>query len=237
MATALHRAGFEPVPHIAARRVSSSAELQQFMRRSAIEAQVRRVLIIGGDRDVPAGPYTDAESILADAALAESAIESVDLAVYPVPHPTLSDVQLAEASQRKVTLAGKLGLTPRLITQFCFDPPAIARCVQALEHKFPAVKVVIGVPGPVSWSALIKYARVCGVSLSASRAASLGVNAARLATSDPTSLLVAIAAELRRVGTTNVAGAHVFAFGGLTSAARWMAAYGEAAAGATAPEP
>src|SRR5690554_4490483 len=55
-AMALHRAGFVPVPHIAARSVADAAELEAFLSRLA-EAHVTRVLLIAGDQQRPAGPY------------------------------------------------------------------------------------------------------------------------------------------------------------------------------------
>src|SRR5215470_5055199 len=48
-ATSLAAAGFEPVPHIAARRFASGAELDRHLGRLSDDAGVRRVLVIGGD--------------------------------------------------------------------------------------------------------------------------------------------------------------------------------------------
>src|SRR5262249_25083375 len=48
-AAALRRAGFNPVPHIAAREMASRAALDDFFARARGEADVRRVLLIAGD--------------------------------------------------------------------------------------------------------------------------------------------------------------------------------------------
>src|SRR6266699_6611709 len=49
----LRRAGFNPVPHIAARRLASFTQASDFLQRAAGEAEVTGALIIGGDPDYP----------------------------------------------------------------------------------------------------------------------------------------------------------------------------------------
>src|SRR3954463_14523532 len=50
-AKAVHAAGFEPVPHLAARKFASPAVLSGLLARLNGEAQVSRVLVIAGDSD------------------------------------------------------------------------------------------------------------------------------------------------------------------------------------------
>src|SRR5262245_51500573 len=56
-ATRVRAQGFEPVPHIAARRIESREALEDLLSRLSRWANVRRALVIGGDRDNPAGPF------------------------------------------------------------------------------------------------------------------------------------------------------------------------------------
>ena len=51
----LRRAGLEPVVHIAARRVASANDLREQLKGLVGEAQVRRLLVIGGDVDARSG--------------------------------------------------------------------------------------------------------------------------------------------------------------------------------------
>ena len=55
-ATALRRAGFNPVPHIAAREMPSREALDDFLARPRGEADVRRMLLIAGDVAAAQGP-------------------------------------------------------------------------------------------------------------------------------------------------------------------------------------
>ncbi len=49
-AVRLRAAGFEPVPHVAVRNFASAAALDDFLARLQGEAEVRRALVIAGDR-------------------------------------------------------------------------------------------------------------------------------------------------------------------------------------------
>ena len=55
-AAALRRAGFNPVPHIAAREMPSQQALEDFLARLRGEADVRRILLIAGDVAAAKGP-------------------------------------------------------------------------------------------------------------------------------------------------------------------------------------
>ena len=50
------RAGFRPVPHLVARNIESADKLRFLLGRLAGDAEVERALVLGGDRDEPAGP-------------------------------------------------------------------------------------------------------------------------------------------------------------------------------------
>src|SRR5437016_301523 len=66
---ALSEAGLEPVPHVAARRVGSRAEVEVFLKQAVRLARVRKVLLIGGDVPEPLGPYADGAALMRDGLL------------------------------------------------------------------------------------------------------------------------------------------------------------------------
>ena len=57
---ALRAAGLDPVPHIAARRIASRAELETFLARAA----VLKALVIGGDEREVRGPFADGAALI-----------------------------------------------------------------------------------------------------------------------------------------------------------------------------
>src|SRR4029077_19719174 len=78
----LRRAGFVPVPHVAARRLASFTQANDFLRRVAVESEVDRVLIIGGD-DTPVGPFRAGLDLLATGVVERHGIAQVAFAGYP----------------------------------------------------------------------------------------------------------------------------------------------------------
>ena len=57
MATTIRKFGFEPVPHISARRLGSQRELDELLRRLRGDADVTRVFVVAGDVTQALGPY------------------------------------------------------------------------------------------------------------------------------------------------------------------------------------
>src|ERR1043165_141604 len=64
-ATALRRAGYNPVPHIAAREMASREALDDFLARARGEANVSRILLIAGDVATTRGPFKSTRDVCA----------------------------------------------------------------------------------------------------------------------------------------------------------------------------
>ena len=174
---ALHEAGLEAVPHIAARKVKSRRELREYLLRVVEEYGVHRVLIIGGDVAKSAGPYADSSALLHDDVLAEAGIHEIGIAGYPEGHPRIPPEVLNADFDAKLELASGLGLGIEVITQFSFAPARIIEYCAALSHRAPEIPVYVGVAGPTQPAMLIRYSRYCGVSASLRALTDLGVKA------------------------------------------------------------
>jgi methylenetetrahydrofolate reductase (NADPH) len=212
-------AGFEPVVHLAARRVATRSEAASFLARAVREAGVRGVLLVGGDLDPPAGPYADASGLLADGIVQAAGIERVAFAVYPEGHPRIDRARLDAAFDAKFERARASGLKVEAISQFCFEPVLILDLARELAARHPEIPLRVGLAGPASPISLLKYARLCGVGASLRAASSFGAGALRLiGNSDPGPELAAIAAN----APANVHGVHFFSFGGSAATAAWM---------------
>ena len=79
--------GVEPVPHLAVRGFASGAALDSHLARLAEGAGVRRVLVIGGDRATPAGPFHAAIELIESGLLQARGIVEIGIAGYPDGHP------------------------------------------------------------------------------------------------------------------------------------------------------
>lgn len=216
---ALHAAGLEPVPHIAARRVASRGELETFLRAAA----VRKALVLGGDEPEARGPYADGASLIRCGLLAACGLREIGLPGYPEGHPRISRAALAQAFGEKRSLAAAHGLAVYVVTQFCFAPARILEYCASLARSAPGVPVYVGLAGPTSPSSLLRFAQRCGVSASLRALQAQGLNAVRLVThTDPGDQLAALAHYCGAHADCNVVGVHVFSFGGVTAAAGWM---------------
>jgi methylenetetrahydrofolate reductase (NADPH) len=220
---ALSQAGLEPVPHVAVRRIASRAEAEAFLSQAVRLAGVRKVLLIGGDMPEPLGPYAEGAALLRDNLLAGCGLSQVGLPGYPEGHPRIASSALAAALAEKLALARSQGLGAYVVTQFSFAPNRIVEYCADLARRAPDVPVYVGLAGPSSPRALLRYAQRCGVSASLRALQAQGMGAVRLFTHvDPTDQLVALARHARAGSVSNVVGVHLYSFGGVAATAAWM---------------
>jgi methylenetetrahydrofolate reductase (NADPH) len=220
----LRHAGFNPVPHIAVRRLASFTQASDFLQRAAAEADVRGALIIGGDPDYPVGPFPDSYDLLASGLVGHHGLREVFFAGYPEGHPRIASRALDEALRAKVELARRQGLEASLVTQFGFEAAPILRWVGALRAQNIVCPVGVGIAGPATVATLAKFAVRCGIGASL-RALARGHTAfARiLAEAGPDALIGALVAE--EDPRWPIDGLHVFTFGGIRRTAEWIGGY------------
>ncbi|MBW0004506.1 MAG: methylenetetrahydrofolate reductase [Hyphomicrobiales bacterium] len=222
-ARAIRAAGLTPVPHIAARSFPDSSGAGELLARLHGEADVRAVLVIGGDLASPAGAVLGAQQLIESGVLGRSGIERVGIAGYPDGHPRMSDEELESTLVTKVAAAQSAGLEVHIVTQFCFDPKPILRWLEWLRRRGIHLPVEVGLAGPTSLMAWMNYARRCGVRASAealARRSGLVKHVFNAVAPDPIirALVEALPAdELRELSP------HLYSFGGIGSTARWVA--------------
>jgi methylenetetrahydrofolate reductase (NADPH) len=219
----LRHAGFNPVPHIAVRRLASFTQANDFLQRAAAEAEVRGAMIIGGDPDHPVGPFPDSYDLLASGLVERHGLREVFFAGYPEGHPRIAARALDEALRRKVALAQQRGLQMAIVTQFGFEATPIHRWIATLRDHAILCPVLVGIAGPASVATLAKFAVRCGIGASL-RALARGHTAfARiLAEAGPDALIGALVAK--EDPRWPIDGLHVFTFGGVRRTAEWVRA-------------
>lgn len=220
---AIRAAGFNPVPHIAARHIRSREELKQFLSAIITEQEVKKILLIGGDLPEPLGPYDDATSVLKDGILNEMGICEIGISGYPEGHPRIPNEIIQQSIIDKIGLAREHNLGVYLITQFSFAPGRIVDYCAKLNRMIPDVPVYVGMAGPTNPVTLLRYARICGVSASLRALTGLGFKAARLVTwTEPNEQLAVLARYCAGRETSNVMGVHIFSFGGFIESVKWL---------------
>jgi methylenetetrahydrofolate reductase (NADPH) len=219
-AAEVRRAGLEPVPHLAARNFKSKAEAERLVSALASEAKAQRVFVIGGDSPTPAGPFTSAFDLLETGLIEGHGIQTVGFGGHPEGHPKVSDSALKAALVDKIASAQRRGLSPFVVTQFCFEAEPVLKFVQYLRARGLDVPIRVGITGPARLDALIKFSLRCGVGASIRALTQHSANVARLLTvSGPEPLVKALACGL--APDSNIAGLHFFAVGGVARCAAW----------------
>jgi methylenetetrahydrofolate reductase (NADPH) len=223
MIAALKQAGLDPVPHVSARRILNRDEFRNFLEISVKQFGVHRVLLIGGDEPRPKGPYQDSLQILEEGLLAGCGIREIGVSGYPEGHPAISSSVLQDSLLKKIKLAKEQQLGLYVVTQFSFSPARIVEFCSQLARSAPGVSVYAGIAGPTDPVALARYAQRCGVSVSLRALKNLGSGIAKLVThSDPTEHVMAVARYSAGHAPGNVAGVHLYSFGGAARTAAWM---------------
>src|SRR5690242_10163120 len=218
----LRRSGLEPVVHIAARRQASATDLQSLLASLNGEALVRRLLVIGGDVEA-AGPFADALAVIQKGRLREAGIDEIGIGAYPEGHPRIPPGRLEAAMDEKIAAATALGLRVKIVSQFSFSPERVLTWLRQLRGCGIAVPVQVGMAGPTSVPALLRYAKRCGVAASL-RGLVSGMAASLIGHVGPDRIIEALAAA---EGLGDIA-PHYFSFGGTVETARYAC---EAAAG------
>jgi methylenetetrahydrofolate reductase (NADPH) len=229
-AASLRRSGLEPVAHIAARRIVSLGALHELLKALRGEADMRRLLVIGGDVE-PAGPLDNALAVIQRGRLREFGFEAIGIGAYPEGHPRIDAGRLEAALDEKIAVAVAQGLDVGIVSQFSFSPERILCWLRQLRACGITRPVQIGVVGPTSVPALLRFARRCGVNASL-RGLMSGVGTSLIGHVGPDRIVSELSAASAggRLGEVSL---HYLSFGGTVETARYAceAAVGRLPAG------
>jgi methylenetetrahydrofolate reductase (NADPH) len=224
----LRRAGLIPFPHIGARHVESTSQLSRLITRLSSEAGVDRVLIIGGDRHKPAGPFDSSLAVMQSGLLQQAGITEIAVAGFPQGNPHIPEATLAEALAAKVCYARSAGLQISIVTQFCFEAAAIVAWVGHVRTMGIDIPVRIGLAGPSGLLTLTRYALRCGVGTSL-RVVTENPSFAKLLVEkgpEPVVQDLAVATGAGRgKSPLGITGLHFFVFGGFNKTVDWIESY------------
>lgn len=216
--------GFEPMPHLSARRIGSRAALEHFIERAVIDAGIERCFVIAGDLATPAGPFADSTSIIESGILERAGIKVVGVGGHPQGHPAMNSAERWRVLEKKCQRIEERGMAPLVITQFAFDADIVLAWLNELRARGITPPVLVGVPGPASIARLVRYAAMCGVAASTSMLSRYGISIGRLLGRAGPDVFVDRLAE----GLTEAHGQvspHLFPFGGIAQTMEWVEHY------------
>lgn len=213
----------EPVPHIAARRVESKAELDENLAELKERAQVSNILLIAGDIEKPAGPYKDTLELLEDGLLEKHGIKSIAVAGHPETNPFFSDEKALDALKVKNAYARDKGVDMPIVTQFSFSIEGITAWERGLRDADITLPINIGLAGPASMKTLIKFAAMCGVGASMGFVKrNAGVVTKLLRDRAPDDLVTGLAQAVVADPDMLITSPHFYTFGGLVRSVDWI---------------
>ncbi|MFD7811508.1 methylenetetrahydrofolate reductase [Streptomyces sp. NPDC059785] len=224
-ARAVKRLGFQPVPHISARRLKSSADFEQFLGGLRSDTTGSEVFTVGGDPSSPEGPYEDSLALIESGLLSEYGVRHVGISGYPEGHPAIKPEVLWAALREKDAALTAQGLEGSVITQFGFDVDPVLSWIERVRGEGITLPIRIGVPGPAGVRRLMTYAARFGVGTSASIAKKYGLSITNLmGTAGPDRFLRALADgyDPVRHGEVKI---HFYTFGGLKATSAWIAQF------------
>lgn len=220
-AARLRQAGLDPVAHIAARRMTSTGHLSDLLKGLRGEADMRQLLLVGGDIET-AGPFADALAVIQKGGLRDIGFEAIGIAAYPEGHSRIPPGRLEAALDEKIASATAQGLRVHIVSQFSFSPERVLTWLRQLRGSGIAIPVKVGMAGPTSVPALLRYAKRCGVAASL-RGLVSGVGAGlvgQITTGSvgPDRMIDALAAAAGERDIGDIA-PHYFSFGGVVETA------------------
>jgi methylenetetrahydrofolate reductase (NADPH) len=219
-AAGLVRAGLRPVPHLAARRLAGTGELDDVLGAWR-DVGVADVLLIAGDLARPAGAFTSTLDVLATGLLERHGVRRLGVAGHPEGHPAADRGTLAAALEAKLAYARATGTEMWIVTQFAFEAGPLAAFEARLRDEGVTLPVRAGLPGPASTRTLMTYAWQCGVAVSARVLARRPSAARLLGRWAPDAVVDALAAHRADAPASLIGGLHLFPFGGLEAALDW----------------
>ncbi|HET6565082.1 MAG TPA: methylenetetrahydrofolate reductase [Xanthomonadales bacterium] len=214
--------GFVPVPHLAARRLSSENELSDSLHQFISEGGVQDFLVVSGDA-LPAGPFSDSLEAVEWIAGSSMNIRSLGVTGYPEGHPDRSERELEMVLEQKLQYLAASTIKPFVTLQFSFDAQAIIRWCQAFHRRHPDILVRGGLPGPARLTTLVRFAQRCGVKSSLSRLKSLPLSSSLKLVQRVPPIEQAEAIRRYRMSENPNLVAHLFSFGGLQATLDFIA--------------
>lgn len=214
--------GYVPVPHIAARRCQTEKTLEAELKLLS-GAGVRDMLLIGGDRERPAGAFASSIDLLATGLFEEYGICEIGVAGHPEGSPNFSSETALQALRYKADYGKRTGAHIRIVSQFCFDPDTVISWARELWAQGIHLPIHVGIAGPAKLTTLIKYAAACGVGNSLQFFRKHARSLVTLtANQSPENIVLPIERNATGDLHSNIRQLHIFTFGGPKSAAKWL---------------
>ncbi|WP_435183668.1 methylenetetrahydrofolate reductase [Halobellus sp. EA9] len=149
-------AGYEVVPHIAARYIEGPEQLDEICGRLR-DAGITDIFVPGGDKEEPVGEFESAYDLLVALDDLDHEFEEIGITGYPEGHDFISDAELAEEMEKKAPYA------TYIVTQLCYDPDTILEWIEEIRDRGVDLPIEVGIPGVMKYQRLLSISQKVGV--------------------------------------------------------------------------
>ena len=222
-AARIKSSSYQPIPHIAARRMTDVADADNRIARFMDEGSVEEFLMVAGSPESQVGSVSSSLELLDSGILQKNGVTRIVVAGHPEGSPDFPDSELMPALQAKQAFGQNNGISVTLATQFSFDVPGIIAWEQSLTEAGIDMPIHIGVAGPAKITTLIRYATLCGVGQSLSFLKKRGGALTSMITGfSPDEVVTPLEDHIKGGHGKLIKEIHVFPFGGLKKSSEWL---------------
>jgi methylenetetrahydrofolate reductase (NADPH) len=226
-ASALRKAGLEPIPHVPARFVLDETDLKNRIGALAGEAGVTQMLVLGGGAPTPMGKFDAAIQLLQTDAFQKNGVTRIGVAGHPEGNADITKVHgeavLLKALGEKQAWLKANNISGFIATQFLFEAAPVAYWASMLRDNGIDLPIHVGIPGPATIKTLVKYAAMCGVGNSARFIRKQALNITKLLTvNTPDEFIEQLAVLNIDRPELGIAAPHLYPFGGFDKMFDWL---------------
>jgi len=226
-ATALRKAGLEPIPHVPARFVLDETDLKNRIGALAGEAGVTQMLVLGGGAPTPMGKFDAAIQLLQTDVFQKNGVKRIGVAGHPEGNADITKVHgeavLLKALGEKQAWLKANNVAGFIATQFLFEAAPVAYWASMLRDNGIDLPIHVGIPGPATIKTLVKYAAMCGVGNSARFIRKQALNITKLLTvNTPDEFIEQLAMLHFDRPELGIAAPHLYPFGGFDKMFDWL---------------
>ncbi len=215
--------GMAPMPHIPARIIHNTGELEDWVKEYS-SLGVNQSLLLAGNGKNPKGELFNSIQMLETGIFEKHAFKKVQIAGHPEGNKdidkdgTLEKTINALKAKQKFALKTKLQIG--ITTQFCFDIQPVTEWLKVLEREQIDLPISLGLAGPTRLQTLIKYAIMCGVGPSISVLKKRAKDLTKLLLPfEPTEMVDTLNSCKKNKLFRNVHSLHFFPLGGIEASA------------------
>jgi len=215
--------GMAPMPHIPARIIHNTGELEDWVKEYS-SLGVNQSLLLAGNGKNPKGELFNSIQMLETGIFEKHAFKKIQIAGHPEGNKDIDKDGTLEktinALKAKQKFAQKTKLKIGITTQFCFDLRPVIEWLKVLEREQIDLPISLGLAGPTRLQTLIKYAIMCGVGPSISVLKKRAKDLTKLLLPfEPTEMVDTLSSYKKNKLFRNVHSLHFFPLGGIEASA------------------